>query len=74
VIHADLSAYNVLYWEGSVTIIDFPQAVDPLGNRSGFDLLRRDVQRLCDYFARYGVRANPQALAGELWTWYERRR
>ena len=28
-VHADLSAYNVLYWEGQLKIIDFPQAVDP---------------------------------------------
>jgi RIO kinase 1 len=28
-IHGDLSAYNILYWEGAATIIDFAQAVDP---------------------------------------------
>jgi RIO kinase 1 len=71
-VHADLSAYNVLYWEGSATIIDFPQVVDPLGNRRGFDLLLRDIERLCQYFARYGVRSNPRLLAGELWNRYER--
>ncbi len=27
-VHADLSAYNVLYWEGTAKIIDFPQTVD----------------------------------------------
>jgi RIO kinase 1 len=73
-VHADLSAYNVLYWEGSATIIDFPQGVDSLRNRRAFDLLLRDVERLCQYFARYGVRANAQALAGELWNRYERGR
>ena len=73
-VHADLSAYNVLYWEGQVKIIDFPQVVDPVGNRNGFDLLQRDVQRLCQYFQRQGLRANPGALAGEMWNHYERRR
>src|SRR5437773_2782739 len=29
VVHGDLSAFNVLYWEGKATIIDFPQAVSP---------------------------------------------
>src|SRR5688500_2115717 len=24
-IHGDLSAYNILYWQGSVVLIDFPQ-------------------------------------------------
>jgi RIO kinase 1 len=73
-IHADLSAYNVLYWEGAATIIDFPQGVDSLRNRRAFDLLRRDVERLCQYFARYGLRADARALSGELWNRYERGR
>jgi RIO kinase 1 len=73
-VHADLSAYNVLYWEGSATIIDFPQGVDSLRNRRAFDLLRRDVERLCQYFTRYGLRANPRALSVDLWNRYERGR
>jgi RIO kinase 1 len=71
-VHADLSAYNVLYWEGEVKIIDFPQVIDPLNNRRGFDLLLRDVTRLCQYFSKYGLRANPRVLAGEMWTRFER--
>ena len=31
-IHGDLSAYNVLYWQGEVKIIDFPQAIEPATN------------------------------------------
>ena len=38
-IHGDLSAYNILYWEGEVLIIDFPQAVNPKNNRSSFEYL-----------------------------------
>ena len=73
-VHADLSAYNVLYWEGSATLIDFPQGVDSLRNRRAFDLLLRDVERLCQYFSRYGIRENPGALAGDLWNRCERGR
>jgi RIO kinase 1 len=68
VIHGDLSAYNVLVWEGRATIIDLPQAVDPRKNRHAPALLERDVQRICDHFARFGVRSAPEQLAGDLWT------
>jgi serine/threonine-protein kinase RIO1 len=30
-------------------------------------LLTRDIANLCRFFARYGVRADAQALAGGLW-------
>jgi len=66
-IHGDLSPYNVLYWQGQATVIDFPQAVVALNNRNAFALLRRDIQRLVQYFARYGVRADANDLAGDLW-------
>jgi RIO kinase 1 len=69
-VHADLSAYNVLYWEGKATIIDLPQAVDVYRNRSAFFLLHRDIDRLCRYFARYGVEVAPCALANDLWERY----
>jgi serine/threonine-protein kinase RIO1 len=41
--------------------------VDPSQSEEVYDLLERDVERVYRYFARYGVRANPQALAGEMW-------
>ncbi|RPI27935.1 MAG: hypothetical protein EHM70_17270 [Chloroflexota bacterium] len=71
-IHADLSSYNVLYWEGEVKIIDFPQVVDPLYNNKGYQLLLRDIERLCQYFGRYGINANPASLASDLWSRYLR--
>ena len=39
-IHGDLSAFNVLYWEGDIRLIDFPQAVAPAENPDAFELLR----------------------------------
>jgi RIO kinase 1 len=71
-IHADLSAYNVLYWEGNVTIIDFPQVVDPILNSRGYSLLARDIHRLCQYFNRQGVQANAGQVATDLWGRYLR--
>jgi RIO kinase 1 len=68
VIHGDLSPFNVLVWDGRVTIIDLPQAVDPRKNRHAEDLLERDVRRICDHFARHGIRSDPEGLTRDLWT------
>lgn len=71
-IHGDLSAYNILYWEGQITLIDFPQVVTSQGNRSAYAILHRDVTRVCDYFARQGVPSDPQAIVDRLWASYSR--
>ena len=71
-IHGDLSAYNILYQPGNVTIIDFAQAVDPRYNLEVYPLLLRDVERVCRYFARYGVGTDPNALASAIWDRYLR--
>ena len=67
VVHGDLSAYNVLYWEGRLSIIDFPQVVDPHNNPDAYAIFRRDVERICQYFERMGVDSQPGRLARELW-------
>ena len=54
-IHADLSAFNILYVSGEVKVIDFPQAVDPRQNPNAWDLLQRDLDNVHRYFARYGI-------------------
>ena len=69
-IHGDLSAYNILYWEGNITLIDFPQMIEARHNPHAFELLQRDIQRVADYFARYGVAADAQELALGLWQPY----
>jgi len=66
-VHGDLSPYNVLWWEGRVTIIDLPQAVDARTNQHARALLGRDVENLCRHFERHGVRTNAQAVAADLW-------
>ncbi len=67
-IHGDLSAYNILYWDGKITFIDFPQVVSPENNRSAYVIFSRDMLRVCEYFTKMGVRANPRKLADDLWT------
>jgi RIO kinase 1 len=68
VIHGDLSPYNVLVWNGRITVIDLPQAVDPKKNRHAESLLARDVQRICDHFARLGVVRDARSTSAQLWT------
>jgi RIO kinase 1 len=67
-IHGDLSAYNILYWEGAITFIDFPQVVSPYINRNAFSIFKRDVTRVCEYFNKQGVSVNAAKIAAELWT------
>lgn len=69
-IHGDLSAYNILYWEGKVYIIDFPQMVEARHNPHAFELLQRDITRVCDYYGRYGIQADPHQFTLDLWRPY----
>jgi RIO kinase 1 len=69
-VHGDLSAYNILYWQGEITLIDFPQVVEPQVNHNAFKIFERDVVRVCEYFARQGVRSSPRKIAVDLWTSY----
>ncbi len=70
-VHADLSAYNILYWNNRVTIIDFPQAVDPRYNPDSFDLLVRDIERVTGHFSKFGAdEINPTEHALALWRKY----
>jgi RIO kinase 1 len=68
VVHGDLSAYNILVWEGLITLIDLPQAVDPRKNRHAQAFLERDIDRVCEHFAKFGVTADAKLLADDLWT------
>ncbi|MFN2143686.1 MAG: RIO1 family regulatory kinase/ATPase [Candidatus Promineifilaceae bacterium] len=79
-VHGDLSAYNILYWDGEITLIDFPQvvnsrvdgethhALDSRTNPDAYDILVRDVVRVCDYFGRYGLNVDGHRLADDLWS------
>jgi RIO kinase 1 len=67
-VHADLSAYNVLWWEGQAWIIDVPQAVDIAANQHGLDFLIRDLRNIGGWFARHGVEFDPDAVFAELFS------
>jgi RIO kinase 1 len=70
IIHGDLSAYNILYWEGQITLIDFPQVVQAQGNSQAYSILQRDVERICEYFAEQGVDCDAGRITRRLWKRY----
>jgi RIO kinase 1 len=66
-VHADLSAHNILYSDGQIRIIDLPQAIEADKHPGAFELLSRDIDRVCQYFRKQGVTSNPMDLAIDLW-------
>ncbi|MHB1354371.1 MAG: RIO1 family regulatory kinase/ATPase domain-containing protein [Anaerolineae bacterium] len=72
-IHGDLSAYNILYWQGEITLIDFPQVTSCHGNRNAYAILLRDITRVCDYFAQYDVVDDAETICRTLWQRYMQR-
>ncbi len=62
VVHADLSPYNMLVWEGRVWVIDLPQAVTLLENGEATGFLHRDVFNVAAWFVRRGLEIDPEDL------------
>jgi RIO kinase 1 len=65
-VHGDLSPYNLLWWQGRLVLIDFPQAVDAATNPFALDLLHRDVANVADWFTRQRAPIDGDELYGEL--------
>ena len=66
-VHGDLSAYNVLWWQGQPMIIDMPQSVEASSGPDAYELLRRDIANLCSYFERRGLQCDATKIAASLW-------
>ena len=66
IVHGDLSPYNLLWDQGRVVIIDFPQCVDPIGHPEGISLLERDVTNVSAWFGRHGIECDPSDLFNSL--------
>jgi len=66
IVHADLSVYNLLWWQGRLVLIDFPQAVEATTNLEAPNLLHRDLSNVATWFARRGVPIDVEAVFGEL--------
>ena len=70
VVHGDLSAYNILYWEGRIVLIDFPQVTDYHNNPHAHGILARDIRRIAEYFEAQGAPFDRHALLDTLWDRY----
>lgn len=66
VVHGDLSVYNLLWWQGTLSMIDFPQAVDATTNPAALDLLHRDLENVATWFGRRGVAVDVEGAFAEL--------
>jgi RIO kinase 1 len=64
--HADLSAYNLLWWDARLWFIDFPQAVDIAANPQGVEFLHRDVLNVCRWFVQRGLAIDPEEVFAEV--------
>ncbi len=67
VIHGDLSAYNILYFDETPRMIDLPQAMRIDDVADPWTLFHRDVANVCDYFNKRGVDVDALDLALRLW-------
>ncbi|MDF1496771.1 MAG: hypothetical protein P1P90_01790 [Patescibacteria group bacterium] len=53
IIHADLSEYNILWWNNEAYIIDFPQCIDLRTNPNYKEILEKDIQNIVRFFSKY---------------------
>lgn len=60
-VHADLSEYNLLFWDGKVFVIDVGQSV-PLDHPRAAEWFARDIGNIARYFHRLRVDVTPASL------------
>ena len=71
-VHGDLSEFNVLQGEEGPVIIDLPQAVNAAANNSAKSMLKRDVDNITQYYARYAPELAETHYAEEIWELHEK--
>ena len=60
-VHADLSAYNVLMYKDKPYIIDVGQGV-LLDHPSSFEFLKRDIHNVVKYFSKFGIKEDEKEI------------
>ncbi len=64
-VHADLSAFNVLNYNEKPVLIDFSQATT-LDNPNAKEYLQRDIRNICNFFERLGVKNKSEKTFKEI--------
>jgi RIO kinase 1 len=65
IVHADLSAFNILMFRQKPYIIDVGQAV-LLDHPTAMEFLKRDIHNIVHYFKKYEIKNNEQAIFEKL--------
>ncbi len=65
IVHGDLSAYNILVWEGTPWLIDFSQSVVK-EHPSARDFLERDVKNVVNWAKKAGAEADTETAIVEV--------
>lgn len=66
-VHGDYSTFNLLWWEGRVVVIDFPQVVEWDKNPNAMQILERDVNGLCRTFSHLGLHPKGSEVLRRVW-------
>jgi len=64
-VHADLSEYNLLFWDGRVVVIDVGQSV-PVDHPRAAEWFKRDLGNIAHFFHRLRVDVTPASLEKEI--------
>ncbi|MES9942650.1 MAG: PA4780 family RIO1-like protein kinase [Candidatus Thiodiazotropha sp. 6PLUC2] len=70
-VHGDLSEFNVLVDDQGPVIIDLPQVVDAAANNNAARFLKRDVNKITEYYGLYAPELLNTCYGGEIWALYE---
>jgi RIO kinase 1 len=65
IVHADLSAFNILLFRQKPYVIDAGQAV-LLDHPSSQEFLKRDIHNIVQYFKKYSVEDDEHAIYEDL--------
>jgi len=65
-VHGDYSAFNLLWHQEEVIVIDFPQVMEISKNPNAQSLLERDVHSLCKSFLKQGVKVDERKILREV--------